>query len=1031
MARACAEDEDERWQDSLESELEDEERLNRWLELADSEKLTSQPDRFSGFIGKSEWADHCRLNSLRELGWSVLHSAASNDNVGACTELLEQRKIPVDTRDVRGQTPLHLAAKAGAQEVVRLLCERGASVCSRTKASNTPLMLARDAFAKVSSNQNHKRRANSVDGQDVKVPFWFQRNELTAMLADIEKQIKETKANAKKTKSQAPSDKQRFSMCLSPHSSRSTSSVPSLFSLHGPACNTTILVLCLALWEAVPHFSHMLTTSSWWRLQVPQEQLLLALSLIVVAFGAVLFALVSHNSERHSHDEQLTGGGQHAPASATSTNWPATVKVTSTGTVKLDGYRVAPGQDLQLGPEAGAGLCVVFEADTDEDPSAKRLTALQTQLKTKTREHARVCQYMAANKVAEEKLMLTINYLDEQEKLLEVRLEQEEEEQAQQAIRAQQEWMQQQEQQVQQEQEQEEKGTPISDITLSRVPLSPLTTPENLTSEVRSNVKTGYQGKQIGTPGASTPQGRQIGTPGASTPQGRQIGTPGASTPQGRQIGTPGASTPQGRQIGTPGAATPKGRIGMRTRLGTPFAGGAGAPGRGTANTPERWSAATRLQLQHSPSVHSLHSLHLPSMLLHSPSLPLQSPSATRSPAPPQQNRLLSLSRGSMGMGASHVSPSRMSGMESCTSPGLPGQSSPMRIAASPGAGSAGSGLLSPQLRMLYEVVLFVPDASDAFGACGMDMLPRVALFPTSKVASHLYLGSRYRNDANGFLPSFDVQMTEACSQPHLTKLQFDENCGGRASERAGIGGGGGGAGAGGVGGGSGQHIAAVVGPLRQKVAKQLQKGFKRRFVEALSKQTRGSSCSGGRGGDSDGADDAATVAISALVDEAAKQGVIKSLVQYWCVFRSRIVIEQTEATVAAGGGGNSGNSGIFTAARGPGSVATGDQLKFCLNHHTFRTFLAKEGVQMKCGKSATFEAVPKADKMQQYKKDESTGLVTRSALFQVTVNVFDVEERNRLLALVDTERWTNAVLAVLSTTSVSSTDGTILVGCV
>jgi hypothetical protein len=125
----------------------------------------------------------------------------------------------------------------------------------------------------------------------------------------------------------------------------------------------------------------------------------------------------------------------------------------------------------------------------------------------------------------------------------------------------------------------------------------------------------------------------------------------------------------------------------------------------------------------------------------------------------------------------------------------------------------------------------------------------------------------------------------------------------------------------------------------------------------------------------------------------------------------------------------------------------------------------------MKCGRSAKFEALPKADRMQQYKRDDKTGLVTRSALFQVTysllapppflapplpppllsfsplflspspspllltslpllsqvtVSVVDVEERRRLLALVDTDEWSSVILSVLGTTSVNSLDGTV-----
>eukprot|EP00935_MAST-01C_sp_MAST-1C-sp1_P002849 g2849.t1 len=201
-------------QDHLEQLEEDEERAHQWLELADSERLTQHTAAFAGFIGKREWADHCRLNSHRELGWTVLHSAASSGDVAACTELLEGRNIPVDTRDVRA--------------------------------------------AKVLSNHNLKRRDN------VKVPFWLQRHELEQGIAEVEKELEAATEAARLH--QSP-DQRFVDLWLSPSppasSSAGFSSAASgnagdhdpFFATNGPACSTAVLVLCLALWECVPQLS--------------------------------------------------------------------------------------------------------------------------------------------------------------------------------------------------------------------------------------------------------------------------------------------------------------------------------------------------------------------------------------------------------------------------------------------------------------------------------------------------------------------------------------------------------------------------------------------------------------------------------------------------------------------------------------------------------------------------------------------------------------------------------------------------------
>jgi hypothetical protein len=782
------EDEDQRLRDALdavEGELEDEERGFRWLELADSERLTSMPHRFSGFIGKSEWADHCRLNSLKELGWTVLHYAASNGDEEQCTELLEQRKIPVDMRDVRGNTPLHLAAAAGYHEVVKLLCEHGASICARTKASNTPIMLARDEFAKISSNNNHKRRANRVDGQDVKVPFWFQQNELQEQIAELKKEIQETKVKAKSATT-VLDDRPPFSVCIAPPSSRRGSNAWST----EPICNLGILVLCLGLWEMVPQLSRSLRACTWWEVELEEELQLHSLSLLVVLIGAVLFVL-----NWWVHQQQCRINEPTTPADEP-TCWPAAVSVTSTGMMKLEGYRVAPGQKLQVNPGgeegekgttvggvggASAGLLVVFEPEPPADMNAKALAALPVQLKKKTRDYKAVCETMKANKRAENRLNLSIKYLSEEELAFEKRIAAEElkavQVQHEWTVQAQHEWIrkntqlqgevavqQEQEHQYQQQEQMKQEGeehTPASTSDVgARVPLGALSTPENISSKsVRKNNHCG----KIGTPGAAciasayTPRGR-TGTACESP----ACESPVCESPVALAVGASVCSaavatlpqtlpqTPNGR-VDNQRADTPKdtptgGRIGRQStsRMDTPYVGRGGTPariaaGNGASGTPGRGLAATRLQLQYSPSLQGSPLVRSPML---PPSLQAQSPSLLlQSPSLPQRNRLLSLAKGSMGMG---TSPSRMDSVGNLgISPPLLGMGkgglspaqlnmSPARLAPSPGTACS---LLSPQLRMLYEVVLFVPDGSDAHSMCDTGALPTVGLFPTSKVA--------------------------------------------------------------------------------------------------------------------------------------------------------------------------------------------------------------------------------------------------------------------------------------------------------
>ncbi len=72
-------------------------------------------------------------------GDSLLHAACRS---AAAVELLLRHGARADTRNAAGETPLHMAAWAGAHDSVRALCAGGASVDARGAPGETPLHCA-------------------------------------------------------------------------------------------------------------------------------------------------------------------------------------------------------------------------------------------------------------------------------------------------------------------------------------------------------------------------------------------------------------------------------------------------------------------------------------------------------------------------------------------------------------------------------------------------------------------------------------------------------------------------------------------------------------------------------------------------------------------------------------------------------------------------------------------------------------------------------------------------------------------------
>ena len=72
-----------------------------------------------------------RPSIKEEAGTSALHRAAVSGDTAAARQLLGVVDCPVEPRDKAGSTPLHLAARHGRVDMVRLLAAHGGSVDSQ------------------------------------------------------------------------------------------------------------------------------------------------------------------------------------------------------------------------------------------------------------------------------------------------------------------------------------------------------------------------------------------------------------------------------------------------------------------------------------------------------------------------------------------------------------------------------------------------------------------------------------------------------------------------------------------------------------------------------------------------------------------------------------------------------------------------------------------------------------------------------------------------------------------------------------
>ena len=72
---------------------------------------------------------------------SALYFASANGFCALAEKLIREEGSKIDARNLFGETPLHVAVRAGQQKMVQLLCEMGANIFLSDKSGRTPLKL--------------------------------------------------------------------------------------------------------------------------------------------------------------------------------------------------------------------------------------------------------------------------------------------------------------------------------------------------------------------------------------------------------------------------------------------------------------------------------------------------------------------------------------------------------------------------------------------------------------------------------------------------------------------------------------------------------------------------------------------------------------------------------------------------------------------------------------------------------------------------------------------------------------------------
>ena len=79
-------------------------------------------------------------------GRTVLHNAVSSRGRKEIVELLINKGANVNSKDVFGVTPLHLAALGGKTEIAKILIENGANINAKNKEGESPLDITQKSF---------------------------------------------------------------------------------------------------------------------------------------------------------------------------------------------------------------------------------------------------------------------------------------------------------------------------------------------------------------------------------------------------------------------------------------------------------------------------------------------------------------------------------------------------------------------------------------------------------------------------------------------------------------------------------------------------------------------------------------------------------------------------------------------------------------------------------------------------------------------------------------------------------------------
>ena len=87
--------------------------------------------------GEDEKGEAATASITEEAGRSALHCAAVSGDTAAARQLLGAADCAVERRDDAGSTPLHLAARHGRVDMVRLLAAHGGNVDSQEQCCLT------------------------------------------------------------------------------------------------------------------------------------------------------------------------------------------------------------------------------------------------------------------------------------------------------------------------------------------------------------------------------------------------------------------------------------------------------------------------------------------------------------------------------------------------------------------------------------------------------------------------------------------------------------------------------------------------------------------------------------------------------------------------------------------------------------------------------------------------------------------------------------------------------------------------------